>query len=42
MLDAILGDAGQEAIDKALFVAVQERYRYFANRIAQTELSRAQ
>ena len=42
MLDAILGDAGQEAIDNALNVAVQERYRYFANRIAQTELARAQ
>lgn len=41
-LDAILKDKGQKAIDKALDVAVQERYRYFANRIAQTELARAQ
>lgn len=41
-LDAILNGKGQEAIDKALEIAVQERYRYFANRIAQTELARAQ
>ncbi len=42
MLDAILKDKGRAAIDKALRVAVEERYRYFANRIAQTELARAQ
>ena len=42
MLDAILGGAGQEAIESALNVAVQERYRYFANRIAVTELAREQ
>jgi hypothetical protein len=41
-LDRILKGAGQGAIDRALDVAVQERYRYFANRIAQTELARAQ
>lgn len=41
-LDAVLSGAGQDAIDRALDVAVQERYRYFANRIAQTELARTQ
>ena len=40
-LDAILNGAGQNALEKALWVATQERYRYFANRIAQTELHRA-
>lgn len=40
-LDALLNGAGQQALEKALWVAVQERYRYFANRIAQTELHRA-
>lgn len=41
-LDRIIRDKGAKAIDRALDVAVQERYRYFANRIAQTELARAQ
>lgn len=41
-LDRVIKDKGAKAIDKALDVAVQERYRYFANRIAQTELARAQ
>jgi len=41
-LDAIIRDKGEKAIDKALGIAVQERYRYFANRIAQTELARTQ
>jgi hypothetical protein len=40
-LDKILKGKGEKAIKKALEVAVQERYRYFANRIAQTELARA-
>lgn len=40
-LDAILAGSGQDALDKALRVAVYERHRYFANRIAQTELHRA-
>lgn len=41
-LDAIIADKGDKAIGKALDVAVKERYRYFANRIAQTELARVQ
>lgn len=41
-LDAVLDGSGQAARDKALRVAVYERHRYFANRIAQTELHRAQ
>jgi len=41
-LEAVLEEQGQDAVDKALEIAVQERYRYFANRIAQTELARAQ
>jgi len=40
-LERILDGSGQGAIDNALRVAVEERYRYFANRIAQTELARA-
>jgi hypothetical protein len=40
-LDAILKEAGEQAIERALETAVQERYRYFANRIAVTELARA-
>jgi len=40
-LERILDGSGQAAIDNALRVAVEERYRYFANRIAQTELARA-
>lgn len=40
-LDAIERGAGQEALDKALRRAVYERHRYFANRVAQTELHRA-
>ncbi len=40
-LEQVLAEAGGDAIDRALDVAVQERYRYFANRIAQTELARA-
>jgi hypothetical protein len=41
-LDKILKGKGEKAIKKALQTAVEERYRYFANRIAQTELARAQ
>ncbi|MGQ9815609.1 MAG: hypothetical protein ACUVR3_10760 [Candidatus Roseilinea sp.] len=41
-LDAIIADKGTKAIDRAMKTAVQERYRYFANRIAQTELARVQ
>lgn len=41
-IDRILADKGNAAIEKALDVAVQERYRYFANRIARTELARLQ
>ena len=39
-LEQILNGSGQDAVDRALQVAVEERYRYFANRIAQTELAR--
>lgn len=41
-LDRVIKGKGTAAIDKALDVAVQERYRYFANRIARTELARLQ
>ena len=41
-IDAIAKDQGDAAIEKALRTAFYERNRYFANRIAQTELARAQ
>jgi hypothetical protein len=40
-LDAMEKGVGQEALARKLNVAYQERMRYFANRIAQTELHRA-
>lgn len=40
-LDGIEKGAGQAALDKKMRVAFHERMRYFANRIAQTELHRA-
>lgn len=42
LLDKILKTQGQAAIERAMETAVYERYRYFANRIAQTELARTQ
>lgn len=41
-LDAILNKVDDSVIRNTLRTAIQERYRYFANRIAQTELHRAQ
>lgn len=40
-LDAFAKGAGDARLAKVMDVAYQERMRYFANRIAQTELSRA-
>jgi hypothetical protein len=40
-IDAIEAKAGQAALDKKLQVAFFEKVRYFADRIAQTELHRA-
>lgn len=40
-LDALDNGAGQAVLEKAMRVALHERNRYFANRIAQTELHRA-
>lgn len=40
-IDAVENGAGEARLQKALDVAYQERMRYFANRIAQTELHRA-
>ncbi|MDP2811774.1 MAG: hypothetical protein Q8O34_16675 [Rhodocyclaceae bacterium] len=40
-LDGLERGAGRAALDKKLDVAFHERMRYFANRIAQTELHRA-
>lgn len=40
-LDAFDKGAGQKRLDNVLKVALEERQRYFANRIAQTELHRA-
>lgn len=41
LLDAIEKGAGQKVLDNKLRVAFFEKMRYFANRIAQTELHRA-
>jgi hypothetical protein len=41
LLDKLLKDSKQSIIEKAIKVAVYEKTRYFANRIAQTELHRA-
>jgi hypothetical protein len=40
-LDAIEAGKGEEALNKKLRVAMDEKVRYYANRIAQTELHRA-
>lgn len=40
-IDAVGAGAGQKFLDKKLWVAFNEKARYFANRIAQTELARA-
>lgn len=39
--DAAIGGASRARLEKLLRVAVEEKSRYFANRIAQTELARA-
>jgi len=40
-LDEVENGAGMDRLDKAMKVALEERQRYYANRIAQTELARA-
>ena len=40
-IDAWAAGAGEDAVRRKLSVAVREKNRYFANRIAQTELARA-
>jgi len=42
LLDAVDEGAGQRRLQRALDVAFREKNRFFANRIAQTELHRAQ